>query len=151
MGLYFILQGVPGSGKTTLANTLLLLPDSVSHSTDSYFYENGEYKFDKKKLQHNHKLNFLAAEQSCIVNKKVIIIDNCNILIDHAMPYIAQACKYNYSVSIIRVNGEFTNTHNVPEHKVVEMKMKMQQLFVPTAFYGRSLYDNAEKYFNKVN
>ena len=43
----FILRGLPGSGKTTLAKSI----GAVHFEADMYFMEGNEYKFDVTKLK----------------------------------------------------------------------------------------------------
>lgn len=58
--IVFIMRGVSGSGKSTIAKELAY-PEGVIHSTDDYFYnEAGEYKFDPTKLSEYHEKNFQA-------------------------------------------------------------------------------------------
>lgn len=54
--LCIIMRGVPGSGKSTVAQ--LLTNKDFIHSTDDYSYVNGVYKFNPMKLQENHEKNF---------------------------------------------------------------------------------------------
>jgi predicted kinase len=46
----FLLRGLPGSGKTTLANQL----GGSLVEADRYFMEYGDYKFDASKLKEAH-------------------------------------------------------------------------------------------------
>ena len=48
-----IVRGVPGSGKTTFAQDKFT--NHVYLSTDEYFTEDGEYKYDQKKLNDAHE------------------------------------------------------------------------------------------------
>ena len=57
-----IIQGHSGSGKSTLIDDLVqgtLKDKSVVLSTDKYFMEDGEYKFDESKLQSYHHKTWL--------------------------------------------------------------------------------------------
>ena len=51
----FIMRGVPGSGKSTVASKIKG-ENGIIHSTDDYFIDaNGEYQFDKTLLAKNHE------------------------------------------------------------------------------------------------
>ena len=63
----YILRGVSGSGKSTFATTFP--KNSVIHSTDSYFYKAGKYRFDLKKLQ--YKLCKDKIEADTIIQRRV--------------------------------------------------------------------------------
>jgi len=69
-----LLRGVSGSGKSTLANQIV--GDGQIFSTDDYWIQDGEYKFNSEQLGAAHKWNqnraIIAMEQGV----SPIIIDN---------------------------------------------------------------------------
>ena len=62
-GDLILLRGLPGSGKTTLANIILQLPSNFNPeilSADDFFEgEDGEYNFDSTKIKEAH--NYLQS------------------------------------------------------------------------------------------
>jgi adenylate kinase family enzyme len=64
--IVYIMHGVPGSGKSTVAKTLAKEEGSI-HSTDQYFYKNDSYCFDSSKLKEFHDKNFLAFVRVCLM------------------------------------------------------------------------------------
>ncbi len=114
----YILRGVSGSGKSTFVKKLP--KDRVVHSTDSFFYKNGKYKFDFKKLGFYHKRNLKNFEESLKKKKRVVVVDNTNILAKDAKPYIKKAKEHGYKVILVdfRPKGALwhykRNIHNVP-------------------------------------
>ena len=96
----YIMRGVPGSGKSTVAK-ILAGPHGIIHSTDSYFIENGEYLFKPHLLKRNHELNFEAFSQSLSKGIPIIICDNTNVRKIHFMPYIEEAQKNCYIVAVV--------------------------------------------------
>jgi len=49
--ILYIVRGIPGSGKSTIAKTL----GGIQIESDQYFIDsNGEYKFDASKLHNAH-------------------------------------------------------------------------------------------------
>lgn len=100
-----IMSGIPGSGKSTIAEKLVEQHSGQSaiHTTDSYFIENGEYQFDKTKLHINHKKNQHAFEQSLKRKTPLVICDNTNLQQKHIGEYEALAFKYGYQVEVIKV------------------------------------------------
>ena len=100
--IVFIMRGVPGSGKSTIAKEIAH-PDGVIHSTDSYFEENGEYTFDPSKLGENHEKNFQSFQKSLSGEKPIVVVDNTNIKRSHFEKYIDAAKEKGYLVHEVAV------------------------------------------------
>ena len=125
----FIMRGIPGSGKSTVAELLATTSkSSIIHSTDNYHMVNGKYKFNKDMLWIFHQKNLEAFEKSCKNGKKIVICDNTNIKKSFFSKYVTVAKKYGYKVFLIIV-GDFKvsecykrNRHKVPLKMVKGMK-----------------------------
>lgn len=132
--LAIIMRGLPGSGKSTIAEHLAQSSKSSAlHSTDSYFYKKNKYCFDYSKLGENHVKNLKAFETSCKRGKALVICDNTNILHKYYQPYFKIAKKYHYNCSIIVVD-EFRpmvcykrQNHGVPYSTIKRMKELFQK------------------------
>lgn len=110
-----LMQGIPGSGKTTVANTLLNsfleANFSVSYdwtgkklSTDDYReQECGHYVHDISKNASHHAMTQRACVDEMLAQTNLIIIDNTNIEKWQAAPYLALASMYDYEVQVISV------------------------------------------------
>ena len=96
----FINLGASGSGKTTKAKELADQTGAVICSADSYFYRNGPYEFDAKKLGVAHRLCYEMAESSLKVGKPVII-DNTNTNAKDRKVYIKLAEQYGVPYEIV--------------------------------------------------
>ena len=73
----FILRGLPGSGKTTVAEALLqkYQEHAVVCSADHYRYnKHGDYVWSVDSLQETHNKCQRKAQESCELNKPVVII-----------------------------------------------------------------------------
>lgn len=122
----FIMRGVPGSGKSTVACEIAH-PDGVVHSTDSYFEEDGEYKFDPTKLEENHEKNFQAFLKSMSEEKPIVVVDNTNIKRGHFEKYINAAKEAGYVVREISLStpdlkdAVERNTHGVSQEIIKRM------------------------------
>jgi predicted kinase len=100
------MQGLPGSGKSTMAKMIADKVEGIIFSTDDFWYQggNGLYDFDVDKLRQAHLWNQrrtikeMQAEDSAD-----IIIDNTNITRKEALPYIVMAGIYEYEVQVVRV------------------------------------------------
>ncbi|XP_073699114.1 NEDD4-binding protein 2 [Garra rufa] len=97
--LLVLLRGAPGSGKTTLANALLVQnPGGVVLSTDDYFTRNGQYYFEPNLLGEAHEWNHQRAKEAFEKGQTPIIIDNTNMQCWEMKPYVAMAQKHRYKV-----------------------------------------------------
>ena len=84
-----VLHGLPGSGKTTWWEEYF--KSAIVLSTDSFFYEEGKYKFDRSKLSEAHTWclsEFIAVLQNPDNNGRTVIVDNNNLSIFEASPYM---------------------------------------------------------------
>ncbi|XP_026160213.1 NEDD4-binding protein 2 isoform X2 [Mastacembelus armatus] len=94
-----LLRGAPGSGKTTMARTLLQHNQGgVILSTDDYFFHHGKYQFDPTALGEAHVWNHERAKEAFGNDTNPIIIDNTNMQAWEMKPYVIQALKYGYKV-----------------------------------------------------
>lgn len=137
MKILYILRGLPGSGKSTLAYTLTEneFESALICSTDRFFYQNGEYKFDAKKLGWAHQKNKEACRSGMMAGYHNIVIDNTNIKRADFQPYIDMAKEHGYSVQEIVV-GRFDeesikeyaarNQHGVPIESIRRMAERFE-------------------------
>lgn len=130
MKLFVIMQGVPGSGKSTIAKHLARNVGEIC-STDSFFRDQfGKYRFDKSKLKENHERCFKEVEHFMENETPLIVLDNTNIKQSHVGPYLELARRYGYTPVVIRANGRYPNIHGVPESTVERMRAEMEDLKV---------------------
>lgn len=129
-----ILQGPPGSGKTTFAKKIFPALTTVKGmplicSTDDYFYDEVtlEYNYDPNRLPEFHLANQNRALWAIRTGHSVII-DNTNIRAWEARTYVQIAKDNNVQVVFVRLNGRFTNTHGVPEDRVEYLSSMMEDL-----------------------
>lgn len=104
-----ILRGVPGAGKSTLAQQII--SDACAKgegaavfSSDDYFTTStGEYRFDSKLLPQAHTDCFRRFLEYLQRKGDIAIIDNTNTRIFEMSPYILAAQAYGLEVKIIRL------------------------------------------------
>jgi len=123
-----IMQGPPGSGKSTVADALVAVTNQTVISADAYgVNESGTYFFAPEDVLRRHSLCI----QECrdLLEKGLsVIVDNTNIKAWNAAPYVHLADVYGAEIQFIRVDGVFTNVHGVPPNKVEMMREGMELL-----------------------
>ncbi|KAM4699130.1 NEDD4-binding protein 2-like 1 isoform 2-T2 [Discoglossus pictus] len=129
----YLLRGLPGSGKSSLARKLKRdFPSALVFSTDNYFIlEDGTYLYDHELLREAHKWNQKQARQAMNRGKTPIIIDNTNIQAWEMKPYVIMALENNYQVVFLEPDTRWKfnvpelarkNSHGVPRDKIQRMK-----------------------------
>ena len=127
----YLLRGIPGAGKSTLAKQL-----GDSHfETDTFFMVDGEYKFDPTKLRKAHEWCQSQIELAMINNHVTAGLDNSDIVVSNTFTqawemdaYNELAKQYGYRVFSIIVENRHggVNQHNVPEDKLQIMKDRFE-------------------------
>ena len=113
----YVMQGVPGSGKSTVARMIEeyerahgsredeLLPVVVTVSTDDHRLDgHGAYVFDAADNVRFHKMTQRDCARHMINGVPAIIVDNTNIQEWQAHPYLVLADIYGYAVQVVSVD-----------------------------------------------
>lgn len=98
--MLIIMRGWPGCGKSTMARHIARdHSDSVIYATDDYWMKDESYCFDPELLSVAHAWNQARAREFCSShNTGWVIIDNCNVKIEHMQPYRDTAEREGYVV-----------------------------------------------------
>jgi predicted kinase len=124
------MRGLPGCGKSTLAEDLKKLYDVVDVlSTDDFW--GPEYNFDPSKIGEAHAWNLrrwietlqMMQREDDAPSEHVIVCANTNIHATEIAPYWATAAAYGYEPMIMQLDCPVEvslarNVHNVPEHVI---------------------------------
>lgn len=119
-----LFRGLPGSGKSSLAESLC---EDV-WSADLYFERHGEYFFDASKLKWAHEWCRSHVANSMISGSQIIGVANTFTQDWEMQPYFDLAKKYNYRISTVIVENrhESENMHGVPFDKIKQMKGRFE-------------------------
>ncbi|XP_004604592.1 NEDD4-binding protein 2-like 1 isoform X1 [Sorex araneus] len=133
----YLLRGLPGSGKTTLARQLQHdFPRALIFSTDDFFFrEDGTYEFNPDFLEEAHEWNQKRARKAMRNGISPIIIDNTNLHAWEMKPYAVMALENNYEVIFREPDTRWKfnvqelarrNIHGVPREKIQRMKERYE-------------------------
>ena len=120
----FLLRGLPGAGKSTLAKSL----GGKHFEADMYFVRDGEYKFDVTKLKDAHEWCRSSVGGLMINEEPKLVVSNTFTQEWEMEPYYKLAEKYGYRVHSLIVENRHggMNEHGVPEEKLEQMKNRFE-------------------------
>jgi predicted kinase len=135
-----LMQGIPGSGKTTVAAQLSSATGAAIFSTDDFWLmASGVYDYDPNRIAEAHQWNQREVAKAMAAEEySNIIIDNTNIKREHIEPYRVLANIFGYEVRVVRVDvpvniailRQFgrSDERQVPEDVIRKMHDEMEDL-----------------------
>lgn len=151
----FIMRGLPGSGKSSIAESLvgggwhstvkdfrfLVGREGVICTTDAYFYDDwspdGSYLFDPTKIALNHQLNQAAVQFAMDQGVPAIVVDNTNVQKWETDAYVQLAHQNGYKIVVVEVPHSDLQTcadrngHNVPSEVITNMDRRWEAFRLP--------------------
>jgi predicted kinase len=143
----WLMQGVPGSGKSFMAEMIAKQTDGVIYSTDALWYDDeNNYNFDPELLGEKHKLNQALVAEAMVDGRASIIVDNTNLTTASIEPYVMLATIHDYLIQVVRVscdpavaksrNSIRPEDRRVPDATIDEMRAKMTELTNSLTYRG---------------
>ncbi|MEZ9585747.1 AAA family ATPase [Vibrio cyclitrophicus] len=118
------IRGIPGSGKTTIAQKL----NAELVEADMFFiHKDGEYKHDKRFIKDAHSW--------CQQEMKRLLLAGHNIVVANTFIKkwevenylkLAQSLGLDLEVEVIEAKGRYQNVHGVPDESVERMRNQYQ-------------------------
>ena len=129
MSKLILIRGLPGSGKTTLALSMVEENRDIFHIEADMFFldEHGVYRFDRSRLRAAHDWCYTHATNHLRMGETVIV-SNTFTLLQEMQPYIKYAMRHNIDWQIIVCRGEYPSIHNVPPETIARMKARWEDL-----------------------
>lgn len=145
-----LLRGIPGSGKSTIANALCESDvNAEMYEADMYFMKDGEYKFDQKLLGHAHDWCHMQASNAMKYGINRVIVANTFLKKWEMQEYIREALSYGYEIQVIDCQSTYHDVHGVPEATLDRMKKDKEafnlELFVKDNWTGEYNKEGTEQ------
>jgi predicted kinase len=122
----FLLRGLPGAGKSTLAKSI----GGLHFEADMYFVDtDGNYNFDATKLRFAHDWCRTKVEKSMTeLHAQKIIVSNTFTQEWEMKAYVDLAKEHGYTVFSLIVENRHggVNEHGVPQEALDRMKDRFQ-------------------------
>jgi len=118
----FILRGIPGSGKSTVAKEIA--PEMYICTADDFHMKNGEYHWRPENVGKAHAWCQKKTETLMELELSPIVVANTSTTVKEMQPYYDMAKEYGYTVFSIIVENRHdgVNTHGVPEETLQKMR-----------------------------
>jgi predicted kinase len=122
----YLLRGLPGAGKSTLAHTFAN-QDHICEADDFLYDEHGIYVFTPERLKQAHKLCQEKAER-LMQGGLSLVVSNTFTQEWEMEFYVDAAAKYGYKVVTLIVENRHggKNIHGVPAEHMEVMRNRFQ-------------------------
>ena len=125
----YLLRGIPGSGKSTIAKLLVGDKDYCHKEADMYFVDrDGNYKFEPSKIKDAHAWCKEEIEFVMKYDHSPVVVSNTFTQEWEMEDYYKLSEKYGYKVHSLIVENRHggVNEHSVPDEKIQQMKDRFQ-------------------------
>ncbi len=122
-----LVRGLPGSGKSTIGQSLQTALGYVHIEADMYHMKDGEYQFDPTKVKEAHLWCQLETMKA-LAYGHFVVVSNTFTTLQELEPYLLVAKALQRSVRIVEALGSWGNIHNVPAEVLQRMADRWEDL-----------------------
>lgn len=126
--MLYLIRGIPGSGKSSYASTLILTEQADVHlEADMYHMKKGVYQFDTNAIYDAHA--WCRQTTNIFLNNKLnVVVSNTFTRKKELQPYLDMAKELDIQALVCRCTGNYKNIHNVPADVMIKMKSRFEDI-----------------------
>jgi predicted kinase len=123
----YLIRGLPGSGKSTIAKKLVEHNPTIVHlEADMYFIqEDGSYVWNVLNIGSAHQWCQSKTDEN-LFHGKSVVVSNTFTTKNELKPYFVIAKKYDIVPTVVLCMNQFGSIHNVPLDTLLKMKARFE-------------------------